>query len=42
MPPLTIPKLDLQRLVEIVAASILAAFASAYGEQPASDLARAA
>ena len=42
MPPLTISKLDLQRLVEIVAASILAAFASAYGEKPAVDLARAA
>jgi len=42
MPPLTISKLDLQRLVEIAAASILAAFASAYGEKPAVDLARAA
>ncbi len=42
MPPLTIRKLELQRLVEIVAASIQAAFASAYGERPAADLAQAA
>ena len=33
MPPLTIPKHDLQRLVEVVAASIQAAFASVYGQQ---------
>src|SRR5947208_2228937 len=42
MPPLTIRKLELQRLVEIVAASIQAAFASAYGERPAAALAQAA
>ena len=42
MPPLTISKADLERLVEIVAASILAAFASACGEEPAADLAQAA
>ena len=35
-------KRDLQRLVEIVAASIQAAFASAYGEQPTAELAQAA
>ena len=42
MPPLTIQKRELQRLVEIVAASIQAAFASAYGQRPAVDLAQAA
>ena len=42
MPPLTIPKHDLQRLVEVVAASIQAAFASVYGQKAAADLAEAA
>ncbi len=42
MPPLTIGKRDLQRLVEVVAASILAAYASTYGERPAVELAEAA
>ena len=35
MPPLSISKADLQRLVEIVTESIRAAFAAAYGEVPA-------
>jgi adenosylmethionine---8-amino-7-oxononanoate aminotransferase len=39
MPPLAISKLDLQRLVHAVAASIPAAFASAYGEAPTAELA---
>jgi adenosylmethionine-8-amino-7-oxononanoate aminotransferase len=42
MPPLTIRKHDLQRLVEIVAASIQATFASAHGQTPAAELAQAA
>jgi adenosylmethionine-8-amino-7-oxononanoate aminotransferase len=42
MPPLAIPKQDLQRLVEVVAASIQAAFVSVYGQKPAADLAEAA
>jgi adenosylmethionine-8-amino-7-oxononanoate aminotransferase len=39
MPPLATSKLDLQRLVHAVAASIPAAFASAYGEAPTAELA---
>jgi len=35
MPPLSISKADLQRLVEIVTESIRAAFAASYGEVPA-------
>ena len=35
MPPLSISKADLQRLVDIVTESIRAAFAAAYGEVPA-------
>jgi adenosylmethionine---8-amino-7-oxononanoate aminotransferase len=42
MPPLTIRKPELQRLIEIAAASIQAAFDSAYGVRAAADLARAA
>jgi adenosylmethionine---8-amino-7-oxononanoate aminotransferase len=42
MPPLTIRKLELRRLIEIVAASIQAAFDSTYGVRPAASLARAA
>ena len=42
MPPLAISKQDLQRLVHAVAASIPAAFASAYGEAPTAELAQAA
>jgi len=42
MPPLTIRKADLERLVEIVTASIRAAFASAYGERRDGALAEAA
>jgi adenosylmethionine-8-amino-7-oxononanoate aminotransferase len=42
MPPLTIPKHDLQRLVEVVAASIKAASVSVYGQKPAAHLAEAA
>ena len=38
MPPLAISKPDLRRLVEIVAASIRAAYASAYGAEPRSLL----
>ena len=37
MPPLSISKADLRRLVEIVSESIRAAFAAAYGEVPAID-----
>ena len=37
MPPLSISKVDLRRLVEIVADSIRAAFAAAYGEVAAID-----
>jgi adenosylmethionine-8-amino-7-oxononanoate aminotransferase len=37
MPPLSISKADLQRLVEIVTESIRDAFAAAYGEVPAID-----
>jgi adenosylmethionine-8-amino-7-oxononanoate aminotransferase len=42
MPPLAISAADLRRLVEIVAASIAAACASAVGEQPTAELAAAA
>jgi adenosylmethionine-8-amino-7-oxononanoate aminotransferase len=42
MPPLAITKGDLRRLVEIVAASIRAAHASEYSEQPTAELAQAA
>ncbi len=42
MPPLAISAADLRRLVEIVAASIRAACASADGEQPTTELAAAA
>jgi adenosylmethionine-8-amino-7-oxononanoate aminotransferase len=42
MPPLAISKQDLQRLVHAVAASIPAAFASAFGEAPTAELAQAA
>jgi adenosylmethionine---8-amino-7-oxononanoate aminotransferase len=42
MPPLTISKADLERLVEITATSIRAAWASAYGEGDAEPLAQAA
>jgi adenosylmethionine---8-amino-7-oxononanoate aminotransferase len=42
MPPLTISKADLERLVEITAASIRAAWASAYGQGRAEPLAQAA
>jgi adenosylmethionine-8-amino-7-oxononanoate aminotransferase len=42
MPPLTIGGPELRRLIEIVAVSIQAAFESAYGARPATDLARAA
>jgi adenosylmethionine-8-amino-7-oxononanoate aminotransferase len=45
MPPLVIRKPELRRLVDIVAASISGAFASAYGElsvRPAEPLAQAA
>jgi adenosylmethionine-8-amino-7-oxononanoate aminotransferase len=42
MPPLTISKHDLRRLVDVVAASIQAVFASAPGHQPAAELAQAA
>ena len=37
MPPLSIAKADLRRLVEIVAESISAAFAGAYGDVTAID-----
>jgi adenosylmethionine-8-amino-7-oxononanoate aminotransferase len=42
MPPLTISKADLERLVEITAASIRAAWASAYGQGRIEPLAQAA
>jgi adenosylmethionine-8-amino-7-oxononanoate aminotransferase len=42
MPPLAISKADLQRLVEITAAAIRAAHASAYGEAEPAPLLRAA
>jgi adenosylmethionine-8-amino-7-oxononanoate aminotransferase len=42
MPPLAISEADLRRLVEIVAASIRAAWASAGGELPTAELAQAA
>jgi adenosylmethionine-8-amino-7-oxononanoate aminotransferase len=42
MPPLSVAKLELTLLVEIVAASIEAAFESAYGAKPASPVAQAA
>ena len=42
MPPLAISAADLRRLVEIVAESIRAACAAAYGEQPTAELAAAA
>jgi adenosylmethionine---8-amino-7-oxononanoate aminotransferase len=42
MPPLTIEKLDLRQLIEVVAASIGAAFESAYGARDALPLAHAA
>ena len=42
MPPLAIAKADLRRLVEIVADSIVAAWASAYGEDERTELRRAA
>ena len=38
MPPLSITKTDLRRLVEIVADSIVAASDSAYGSEPATEL----
>jgi adenosylmethionine---8-amino-7-oxononanoate aminotransferase len=37
MPPLSISKADLRRLVDIVAESIRAAFVEAYGDVPAID-----
>jgi adenosylmethionine-8-amino-7-oxononanoate aminotransferase len=42
MPPLTISKADLERLVEITAASIRAACESVYSEQPTETLPQAA
>jgi adenosylmethionine-8-amino-7-oxononanoate aminotransferase len=42
MPPLSIAKLELRQLVEITAASIEAAFESAYGTRQAPPLAHAA
>jgi adenosylmethionine---8-amino-7-oxononanoate aminotransferase len=42
MPPLVIDEADIRRLVEVVTASIQAAFASAYREQPTEELAQAA
>ena len=42
MPPLTIGKVDLRRLVEIVAASIRATHLATYSERPTAELAQAA
>jgi adenosylmethionine-8-amino-7-oxononanoate aminotransferase len=42
MPPLTISKAQLQRLVDAVAASIRVVFAATYSEQPTAELAQAA